>query len=243
MTSFARSGETVLLRTLNAHPKITVAHQIIEFDTALANRLVYKVSTRNIKKIRVPFEIWKPGSTHLLVKHAVWTHKYPHRGFTFVRNPFSIIASLKRYSIENDEDETFRRQRIGEWAHGIDGKLIEQISPIPEVEALSRLYLAKMTAALDTGHPVFRYEDFTTDPRSVLQGIVDALGLCWDENLMSAETAYPTGLKGHGGIDLSRPIQIGIPAYAGGLSEAEIEVVASITKPVLEKLDYSRPAA
>lgn len=144
-----------------------------------------------------------------------------------------------RFSIDNNEAEDRRRRRLIRFATGIDSTLTNAVRDMPEVEAIARLYLAKMRSALETGHPVFRYENLTSNPRAELSAILDAMGLPWDESVLWSEKSYPRGLIGHGGIDLSRPIQTGVPVYAGGLTDEEFETVARITEPILKPLGYS----
>jgi hypothetical protein len=237
MTSFARSGETLLLRALNAHPRLMVLHQILSDDLKLAKRAAKKIAKRGPSHIWVPLALRKPGSSILLVKHATWVHKYPHRGFIFARNPFAIVASMIRYA----DQETYiaREKRLLRIANGIDKALIPAIPHMTEVEAYSRLYLAKMRSALATGQRVFRYEDLTTNPKAELSAILDTVGLAWHEDVMHSERAYPAGLIGHGRIELSKPIRTGLPAYSGGLTEAEFDLVARTTEPVLKPLGYA----
>ncbi len=93
MTSFSRSGETLLQRCLNGHPQIEVVHQIHEPDLKEDLELFHylhktKVTTIAHDHPKVAHRNLKPGSV-LVLKNAVWTQTEPRKGFTLVRNPFS----------------------------------------------------------------------------------------------------------------------------------------------------------
>ncbi len=123
MASFSRSGETLMQRCLNAHPKIEVVHQILAPDTEDDIRLFRALMDRKDQTISSTHKLlahrdFGPESI-LLLKNAVWTHKYPRRGFTLVRNPFSVVTSAKRDAPDPAQAERQKRQQL-RWAKGID---------------------------------------------------------------------------------------------------------------------------
>jgi hypothetical protein len=241
MTSFARSGETLLQRSLNAHPRIMTLQQIKAGVDPAARKILNKIRQSRSTSVWLPgkFAAKRGGpGTLLLVKNGVWTHHYPYRGFVLARNPFSIVASMKRYAIDHLETEEYRRSRLARWAKGIAPSLVKATATESETILLAQLYLKQMSAALDTGHLAIRYEDFINDPEAELRRIVACLGLPWDDRVLSAEKDYPEGEIGHGGIELWKPIRTGLPVYSGGLSHDEFAAVAEITGPVLSALNY-----
>lgn len=241
MASFARSGETLVLRCLNAHTRISVLHQIHEKkkEPRAAKVLLSKI------KERASTSIWFPRGLSsafdrsvLLVKNMVWVHRYPYRGFTLARNPYSVAASMKKMAIAKNETEEFQRQRLIRWADGICPSLRDFAATGNEVAVLATLYREKMDAALRAGHPVIHYEDFVSDPEQSLRRILEHMNLPWDSRVLASETGYAPGEIGHGGIELWKPVEPARAMYGGGLTDAEIDTVSSITENTRSALGY-----
>lgn len=229
-----------MLRCLNAHPSISVLRQIREkkHEPRVARRIKERQST----------SIWFPRGLSsafdhsvLLVKNMTWIYRYPYKGFTLARNPYSVVASMKKMAVAKNESEEFQRQRLIRWAGGICPSLRDFAAIGDEVAVLATLYREKMDAALRTGHPVVHYEDFVSDPERSLRRIVTQIGLPWDDRVLTSETAYAPGEIGHGGIELWKPAEPGRFMYGGGLIDTEIETISSITKDTRSALGYGAP--
>lgn len=213
MNSFSRSGETLLLRCLNAHPLIHVVHQINEPDTAedlaLWKHLMQfeptEISSDNsyVKAAKVP------SGAVILVKNAVWTHEYKHNGFILARNPFAVANSFK---IIHEDEEKFKRRKNQylRWAKQIDSKLIPYVKEEQDsFKILSSLYNAKMLDAVNLKQPIVKYEDFVINPEKQLLKICICLGISWDPVVLNSHLSYQEGDKGHGGIELWKDIHAG----------------------------------
>ena len=241
MASFSRSGETLMLRCLNAHPDIEVVHQIDEPDSAEDRELFKKFMSRKQKSISADDPIvlhrnLKPGSI-LLLKNAVWIHTYPRHGFTLVRNPFSVVASAKR---ENPPPPRITRQRLQQirWANHIDRGLVPMMQSGTTLLGFLALYSRKMLQDRRDGLRFVRYEDFVLNPEVWLRKIVAHMGLPWDDQVLRSHEFYPKGLKGHGGINLGQPISAGSIEKYKSLSEITLSRIYGLTHEVLELYGY-----
>lgn len=244
MTSFARSGETLMLRCLEAHSRISVVNQIVSGDRELPqdNALFHALREYSDTVIRRGHPLLAHRNPHpfgiILVKYGIWVHKYPHVNFVLARNPFAIVKSLKQYALSNQENEGARRKRLARWALQIDRSLVDQCRTGDETEATARLYLAKMTAPESQRLGVVRYEDFVADPAVQLKRVLEMLGLGWTPDVLNSHEAYAKGAVGHGDIDLSAPIRQTKFTPNIDLPKREFDVIASITKPALDLYGY-----
>ena len=208
MASFSRSGETLMLRCLNAHPKIEVVHQILESDTAEDLALFNHLMER--RETTIPGD--HPLLAHremapdavLVVKNAVWIHAYPRVGFTLIRNPFSVIVSAHRHT-EKKDHSPHRNQQM-RWCKAIDPIMLPYIKSGDIMDGYLALYVRKMLQDRRDGLPFLRYEDFVTDPATWLRRIVAHLGLDWSDRVMRSHEDYAEGEMGHGRIKLWRPV-------------------------------------
>lgn len=242
MASFARSGETVLLRTLAAHPAIKVVHQLMTPDTDEDIRLFhylldYEPLTISSSHEKVVHKALQPGQK-LLLKNGVWTHPYPFKGFVLVRNPFSVIASLLRYAESHQESIEHQKQRLLRWADRIDPSLLPDIGATDLIEGYARLYVSKMLPLADKGLPILRYEDFVTDSRSSLEALCADLDLRFDESLLRAHEGYPDQMIGHGGCRLWEPISSRSNRSDGGLPRETVDKIRRIAEPALKAYHY-----
>jgi hypothetical protein len=242
MSSFSRSGETLLLRCLDAHPDIHVVHQIREPD-ADADLALWKF-LMDYEPTEIPHDHEliqaagvKEGAV-LLLKNAVWTHPYPYNGFVLVRNPFAVVNSFK---ILNEDDVKYnkRKQQYRRWARQIDAKVLPLINKEPDnITCLCALYNVKMAPLAKLGLPILRYEDFVTYPETYLNKICDYLGVVWNDLLLKSHTLYSEGELGHGGIPLWKPIHTGSLHSYQKLPKEVISKIYSLTKPVYEMFGY-----
>lgn len=242
MGSFARSGETLLLRSLHAHPALHVVHQINEHDRPEDVDLFQFLTTYPhtsvahdhplIQRARIA-----PGKV-LIVKYAVWTHAHPFQGFVLARNPFSVTKSLEGYAKAHAEPLSAQQARLTRWAHGIDPALAPAVAQLPCTDSTAMLYNRKMLPLAESGMPVLRYEDLTRDPRSSLRWLLQELRLPWDDAVEQSHTAYGEGQYGHGGIALWKPIHPETTPACAGLSEADVARIQGYAWPAMARLGY-----
>lgn len=242
MASFSRSGETLLQRCLNAHPQIQVVHQIKEPDTAEDLVLFRHLMTRKAQTIRNddPLVAHRqlPQGSVLLLKNAVWCHAHPRRGFTLVRNPFSVVASAQRDSIDADQIERQKRQQL-RWAKGIDPLTHEAQKMDPTLTGFMVLYVRKMLQDHRDGLPFVRYEDFIQSPEAILRKIVAHLGLEWSPRVLRSHEDYREGEIGHGGIQLWRDINRDSTDKYRNLSPQILAQIYGIAQDVLRRYGYA----
>ena len=243
MTSFARSGETMMLRALNAHPRIEVVSQILEADERHEDSRLFEALQDYpdfvLRRANPLLAHRNVGADSIvIVKHGIWTHRWPHLDFVLVRNPFSIVKSLRQYAIDNREDEPHRRNRLARWARKIDPSLVAFCLKGDETEAIARLYRSKMLAKSTQRLGVVRYEDFVAFPDREMARVMRMLGLPWDDRVLRAHEAYPQGKLGHGNIKLWEAIRLTPHVPDMDMPPREFDIIASITAPVLELYGY-----
>lgn len=243
MGSFARSGETLLLRCLQAHPALHVVHQINEHDRPADIALFEFLKTYPHTSIAHDHPIIQgariaPGKI-LIVKYAVWIHPHPFQGFVLARNPFSIARSLATYAAIHNESLHTQKARLIRWATGIDPTLVPAINHLACLDSTAMLYTRKMLPLVYSGLPVLRYEDLTRDPHTCLRRLLQQLDIPWNDALELSHTAYSEGQYGHGGIPLWKPIHPEVTPACSGLSEEEIARIQGYAWPVMARLGYS----
>ncbi|MFW6336901.1 MAG: hypothetical protein ACOC3G_07215, partial [Phycisphaeraceae bacterium] len=102
MASMARSGETVLLRSLAAHPAIFVPGQIDKRDDPAGRALIEKVQREGATQLDrddpcvVDCGV-APTCKAVVIKQGVWEHRWPFDGFILIRNPASVYRSLTAF--------------------------------------------------------------------------------------------------------------------------------------------------
>lgn len=243
MSSFSRSGETLLLRCLDAHPNIHVVHQIREPDTEADLELWRFLMTHEPTEIPHDHKLIqaagvKPGAV-LVLKNAVWTHRYLYKGFILVRNPFAVVNSFK---ILAEEEQKFikRNQQYRRWAQYIDPSLLPLINKDPDnITCLCALYNVKMGSLANSGLPVVRYEEFVTEPEKFLKLICKYIGVDWDVSVLNSHEFYAQGQHGHGGIPLWKPIHTGSLHSYQNMPDEVLSKIYGLTKPVFESFGYS----
>ncbi|MDI5885846.1 hypothetical protein ACFO0O_06550 [Cobetia amphilecti] len=241
MSSFSRSGETLMLRCLNAHPLIHVAHQILSPDSKEDFKLFRylqryeedSISSENemVMQARVP-----SGSV-IVVKNAVWCHQYPYKGFALVRNPFSVYRS---FSIANEPVKGFmhRKAQMYRWAIGIDKNLIPGVASSSNLESFCALYNRKMQDIINSGVKIIHYENFVQNPEKYLKIICSELSLPWDSSVLKSHEFYSEGDIGHGGIKLWRPIHQGSKDSYKKVCPQDFSRIYGLTYPILNQLGY-----
>lgn len=230
-----------MLRSLNAHSKISVVHQIRRDDTEEDKQLFRYLRQESSQFItashkKVAHKQLSSGSI-LILKNAVWTHAYPFKGFILVRNPFSILNSAGVFR-ENFEDYIAHKERIFSWAGGIDDQMRPGIRNDTTADAFALLWTRKMLALYDTGIPIVRYEDFVSEPDNTLKRIIRYLGLEWEPRVLNSHLDYKHDEIGHGRIKLWEPIHIKSKDSHTALERKDFDRVYALTAPALQKYGY-----
>lgn len=242
MNSFSRSGETLLLRALDAHPNIHVVHQVREPDTQADLDLWHFLMSYKPKEIDHSHELIqnakvKPGAV-LVLKNAVWTHKHSHNGFVLARNPFAVANSFK---IVQEDEEKFKKRKLQyiRWAKYIAPEILPFIkAETDSLTSLCALYNVKMGPLVSYDQPIIRYEEFVSEPKHYLMRICRHLGCDWDEAVLNSHERYEEGEYGHGRIPLWKPIHQGSLHSYLDLPIPVFQKVHCLTKQVYENLGY-----
>jgi len=237
MSSFSRSGETVMQRVLNAHPDIEIVHHLYAKDRWRDILLVRMLQRREATTIPA----WHPLLWHrtlnpnsvLLLKNATWTHSYPYRGFILVRNPIAVCTPVAR----SRRNKRLSRQHL-RWARGIDPTLQPDLNDLKPLKMHCELLTRKFAAAHATGLPIVHYERFVRDPETMLRKLIAHLGLDWDPAVLTSETGYPKGLIGHGNNPLWLPLHTGSLDKYLKVDMNRRQTIYSMTKPLFDLYGY-----
>jgi len=248
LASMARSGETLLLRSLNSHSRIHVAHNLQQSDNEKEEQLFRYLMQCKATSVRSG----NPRLEHLdirrgqviVLKQSVWEHQYPFNGFLLARNPVSIYSSLKYYD-EPGQQETWlenwpkNTDRMTRWLRTIDSSLVDGFANLSPIDQFCTFYNRRMGQLISTGLPVVFYENFVLDPVSVLRRIVNLLNLRFEDRLCNSHLVYEDGLVGHGNINLGKPINSkSIFKYMNTLSLADFDEINQKTRYVSRQLGY-----
>ena len=249
MASMARSGETLLLKLMNAHPKIVIVHNLSKEDSEFKNKAFEFFKSFYSYTISRGHEIVKPYNLKrgqlLLLKQGVWKHKHPFKGFILSRNPVSIYSSLKAYDQlhpEYDSENNFwfeNSKRMERWMNDMEPEKITQILEQSPIDQFCSFYNIRMNDLHSTGLPIIRYEDLVTDTQEVLQKICTILNIDMDDAMLKSHEQYEKGAVGHGQNDLSKPIDTSsLFKYKKNVTQEEFEIIKEKTQMVHEKFGY-----
>ncbi len=227
LASCARSGETMVLRHLSAHPQIHVPFDLKANDgPQKAQMLAFfkSVEESRVPREVIPQEAWGDAKTKMiLVKQGVWEHPHPFKGAVLARNPLSVIASLLAYDHPGMAPVVSRElsaapkgaekaapywARLLRWQKDIDPSFAPLLLQMDHVEALCAFYTRRMLALVNSGLPVVHYESVVARPEEGFRALLTALELPWHDAVLGADQSYPQGHIGHGNNDLGRPVDM-----------------------------------
>lgn len=238
LSSFARSGETLLLRCLAAHPDIEVVHQLKRKDDPADLRLFKFLMSYAPTEIQDAHEKARHralgSNSVLLLKSSVWVHRFPRRGFCLVRNPFSVITSL----ITVDHGTEGFSNRLARWASLMDPALVPVMKSEPPALAAAVLYNRKILKDARDGLPILRYEDFVQSPETWLRRILDHVNLPWTDRVLTSHLDHDVGDLGHGGIDLSRPVDNKSAEKFRRLEPRTLNLINAVCHEAMDRLGY-----
>ncbi|WP_308992666.1 hypothetical protein QLS71_012980 [Mariniflexile litorale] len=249
IASMARSGETLMLKTLAVHPEIVVVHNLDKNDDIVKTQAFEFLKSYKKESIPRNHPVIKPynlsKSQILLLKQGVWKHPYPFKGFVLSRNPISIYASLKVYDKDlpeyHDKDNFWfgNKERIFRWLKDIDKESIPLFKRKTPVEQFCMFYNLRMKQLLDTKLPIIRYEDLILNTEVTLKKVCGLLNVGMDKKLLSAHDFYGSGLEGHGKNDLSKPIDTSsLTKYKKNITKFEFDYIAKNTFHVYNQYGY-----
>mgnify|MGYP006426399681 CR=1 FL=1 len=264
MASMARSGETVLLRSLAAHPAIFVPGQIDKRDDPAGRALIEKVQREGVNELDREDPCVSdcgiaPTCEAIVVKQGVWEHRWPFDGFILVRNPASVYRSLTafdRFRLSGDylasqlkrlaaktglgrgTANVDNRARLRNWANDIDDDLADLVPRVDLTTAICAFYNRRMLALHETGLPVLHYERFVADPEASLRQVLARLGLPFDPAVLWAHEEYEAGQKGHGRADLSAPIHAGSMEKYREIGRRRFDRICALTLPTWQRFGY-----
>lgn len=256
MASMARSGETLMLRTLEAHSNIRTVHNLFQQDSkeslALFN-LLQNYNEFSIASSIPEVQAFNVRSNEiLLLKQGAYEHQSPFQGFILVRNPLSIYVSLKKYDnywslawwrelikgkLSKKNCPTVRG-RLSRWFKCVDSQIAKGVGSLSEIELFCAFYNRKMFALFQTGLPIVHYEHFVQKPEETLRRLLPLLGLEFTQEMLKAETFYPAGMVGHGKNDLTRKIDRSSLQKYQELSRKEHDRILALTWPTMSIYGY-----
>jgi len=260
VASCARSGETVLLRTLAAHSRVFVPVNIDKKEDESRARLAAGLMDRREQAIPRTDPLLEgidtAGKGVLLLKQGTWEHRHPFKGFILARNPVSVYASLKNYDTAPATSARSRiraflglrttegsretsHDRMVRWSADIDPVLRELIRGCSFDEAFCAFYTRRMLPLARLGLPVIHYERFVTDPEGTVRAICAVLGIEYEDAMLNAHAAYSPRTEGHGKIDLAKPIGTeSLTKYMETVGPDAYARIAALTYPAMQAFGY-----
>lgn len=183
IASMGRCGETLLLRCLGAHSKIT----------AVGDGFV------ELRRDELP--TLKPFEGVYVVKQA-WQEPGPFGGFILVRQPLAAYRSLCDFRGSGNGVAL----RLARWLAQVD----PAAAPAgDEIDQFCTLYNRRFGPLLVSGLPVVRYEDFVHEPERELRRICAVLGLDFEPAMLDSHQRYERGHVLHAGTRGDLPIHAG----------------------------------
>jgi hypothetical protein len=248
VASMARSGETVFLRSLNAHPLIYNLVNLEEKDNNPETDLFRFLQHYRPNKIDVNHPLMEklnltPNQT-LLVKQGVWEHKYPFNGIVLVRNPISVYASMISYNgASSPEEFKARKQALTRnckrWLKDIDNNLLDSFSSLNAIEQFCTFYNRRMYPLSQLGLPIVHYEEFCLNPEPYLKKILSYFSLKYNKSVTQSHLQYSDKQTGHGLINLAEPINVqSLDKWKKHISQKEFNIIAALTYNTCQAFGY-----
>ncbi len=232
MASMARSGETLVLRTFNAHPLVHVVHDLRPGNTSAELRLfnLLRVWPGNSLPRWQLDEHVVPGAIDartrvLLIKQGVFAPRHDFDGFGLVRNPYASFSSLWSYDARQAGRgpdaalnalnwRALRLPRLVAWCDAMLPQLVpalrQETDPVRQFLMFWQARVAQIVARCPL---VLPYEDLTDDPEHAMRSLCMQIDLPFEPAMLQAHQRFAPGTKGHGGIDLGAPIRR-LPAWS-----------------------------
>jgi hypothetical protein len=242
MRSFGRSGETLLMRSLDAHPQIHALVQLLnrrdeKLECYRLFRYIMKTCPASISRsapLRLAIDpIEKPT---LLVKAGCWEPSDESPGFVLIRNPFAVTHSyLRMYRKKHREDP---RRPLAKWIQDIDEETADYVNRCDAVTGICVAWNRCYANLSLRNKPVVRYEQFVRNPSLVLKALLQDLSLPWADSVMHSEKKYKPNQIGHGGISLSEPIHDKSLDAWKRLGDKKIAKIRALCYPTMRAFGY-----
>ncbi len=234
-----RSGTTLLLSILNAHPKIKAID-----ETEFLSPYPFPSAPRLI--------INKISDSYLCLKILEHSNKldfikrfYPKIKILWpIRNPYNTIASMT--NLVNSD---------GNWIDRCAIKEIERLKPFFSKELtqynlskLSNIELGAVYWLYKNKYPrilenqgfdilVFKYENLVNYQKETLQKIIDFLEIEWNNDLLSFYQKNPAKSLA-GGTMTNQPINVAKANNLPGISIQDFQQINNICEPLIHQYDY-----
>lgn len=221
LASHARAGETLVLKLLNAHPRVFVPLQVLKEEASHDQALVEEVRESGIQRMDIHHEYAQARKLRLgqiiVIKQGIWLHTYPFRGVCLVRNPLSFVDSMMTYNAKEGLGGgllTYGRKRYQKtflrllrWSRDMSEELYQEIDEQRSVIiALCCFYRSRIATLNGYNKSVVKYEDIVTSPVTAMTTICNAFDIEFKHLMLKAHHSYPSDMIGHGMNDLSREI-------------------------------------
>lgn len=250
VASMARSGETVLLRSLAAHPKIQnlvnveKEEQDPEYQLFLYLQQYSGTTISNSHKLVSRLNL--NCDNIILVKQGIWEHKSPFKGIVLVRNPISVFASLRSYGLGNNATQSDYQKRqnsssrnFKRWLKDIDLDLLNYFNDLNFIEQFCAFYNRRMYPLSQLNLPIIHYEEFCKKPKENLDYILSYFGLEFDNSCLESHNYYPQEKIGHGNIKLSSPISSkSLDKWKNHVSQKQFNIIAALTYNTWKAFGY-----
>lgn len=188
MASMARCGETLLLRCLDAHSRVTaVGHGFVEFDRA-----------------RLPE--WEADDRVYVVKQGTWEERGPFRGFVLVRNPLAVYRSLRDFESRGGGGGV--QARLQRWMAAVDHSIELAGDDVDQFCTFYNRRFGALTSVMPISRRL-RYEDVVATPALALGRACALVGVDFEPAVVESHVCYATGHVLHEGTRGDVPIHRG----------------------------------
>ena len=205
MVCFARSGGTILNRCLGSLPDVVIMSEVnpvwsgsgddADLSTVRTQaKQWYNIDLRSenyTDSILELEEICNKEGKHLVIRDWPFINFVPFP-FNNMKPAGSLVAIEELTGKCDFKAFAFVRDAIDVWiSRGAD----------PDVESFFNEYLAYVKAVVATGMPVFKYEDFCSDPDSIMKEICEYTGIPYSESYRN----YASFVNAKGDIERTSP--------------------------------------
>ena len=238
-----RSGTTLLLSILSAHPNI-VGTDETEFASPYPFPSAQRLALHRLSGKYACFKMLEHSN-----KLNFLTTFYPNAKILWpIRNPYSTLSSMLR--LTNAEGSWINRcadlelHRLRPFFPEVFANF--KISDLSAIEKASLYWTCKnqYPALLqEQGFPVliFKYEHLLEDQKDILVKIVEFLNLEWSDDLLNFHHKNP-GKSLAGGTRTDRPINRDrANQLQSHFSQADVERIQQICEPVMKAYGYTMP--
>lgn len=241
MDSFSRSGETLLLRCLNAHSRLRAVHDLAAQNTKAENDMFAAIRQEGLTEIDGESPLLEgveppPEGGMFVLKNATWHAPQTFtKHFTLIRNPFSVAMSCR--AVEDPQSDALHRIYL-RWTREIAPELRQHFQRRDNLDIILALWSIKVSAALQAKRPIVFYEELVEHPEATLRALLTYLGLEWEDRVLHSHLDYEVGVQGHGQIPLDAPIHAGSAHSYLGLPGGTFDRIFAATYATFHACGY-----